>query len=357
MKRLLYPLLLAVSLQAQAQDVIRFYSWKDYFDPAVLQDFEARTGIRVDYQAYTTAQELDQALRSGEPYDLVVPSHFMLRELIDEQRLSRIESQRLPSYARLDPWLLSILAGIPHANQYSVPYLWGSMGMVIDQERVQAAYGAEAPNSWALLFDSTKSSRLSTCGIGLPDAPEEVTSLLLNYQGRRLAASSNRQIQRSVQRLTPLAAQLRNLDNWPHIEALASGQLCLAMTWSGHALKAMQRNPRLTYRIPREGALIYIDTLAIPSNASHPELAYQLIDFLIAPANAVRNARTTQFYAPLPSDAAELQTLIQHSPLQVLSAEQRRSSYLLESLLPAQKHAVEQAWKGFRDAAPKLAQP
>ena len=82
MKRLLYPLLLAASLQAQAQDVIRFYSWKDYFDPAVLKDFEAQTGIRVDYQAYTTAQELDQALRSGEPYDLVVPSHFMLKQLI-----------------------------------------------------------------------------------------------------------------------------------------------------------------------------------------------------------------------------------------------------------------------------------
>lgn len=356
MKRLLYPLLLAASLQAQAQsqDVIRFYSWQDYFDPAVLKDFETQTGIRVDYQAYTTAHELDQALRSGEPYDLVVPSHFMLKQLIAEQRLTRLDSKRLPSYAQLDPWLLSILAGIPSANQYSVPYLWGSVGMAINTEVAQAVYIDPLPNSWSLLFDNTQSGRLSTCGIGLPDAPEEVTSLLLNYQGRRMAASGNRQIARSVQTLIPLASQLRALDNWEHIDALAAGHLCLAMTWSGHALKAMQHNPQLTYRIPQEGSAIYIDTLAIPSNASRSELAYRLIDFLIAPENIVRSARFTQFYAPLPSDAAAMQTLIEENPLHVLSPEQRRRSYLLESLLPTQKQTLEQSWQQFKNAASKV---
>lgn len=354
MKRLLYPLLLIASLQTQAQDVIRFYSWKDYFDPAVLKDFETQTGIHVDYQAYTTAQELEQALHDGEPYDLVVPSHFMLKQLIAEQRLTRIDSKRLPSYAQLDPWLLSILAGIPNANQYSVPYLWGSIGMAINTEVVQAAYIDPLPNSWALLFDEAQSARLSTCGIGLPDAPEEVISLLLNYQGRRMAASGNRQIARSVQTLIPLAPQLRALDNWEHIDALAAGRLCLAMTWSGHALKAMQGNPQLTYRIPLEGAAIYIDTLAIPSNASRPELAYRLIDFLIAPNNIVRNARATKFYAPLPSDAKALQALISETPLQVLSPAQRRRSYLLESLLPAQKQTLEQSWQQFKSAASQV---
>jgi len=354
MKRLLYPLLLIASLQTQAQDVLRFYSWKDYFDPAVLKDFETQTGIRVDYQAYTTAQELDQALRNGESYDLVVPSHFMLKQLIAEQRLTPIDSRRLPSYAQLDPWLLSILAGIPSANQYSVPYLWGSIGMAINPETAQAAYGAPLPNSWALLFDEAQSAKLSACGIGMPDAPEEVTSLLLNYQGRRLSASSNRLIARSLQTLTALAPRLRALDNWEHIDALAAGRLCLAMTWSGHALKAMQDNPQLTYRIPQEGAAIYIDTLAIPSNARQPELAYRLIDFLIAPRNAVRNARATRFYAPLPSEAEELQALIAETPLQVLTTAQRRRSYLLESLLPAQQQTLEQSWQQFRNAASQV---
>lgn len=355
MKSLLSLLLLLVSLQLHAQDVLRFYSWKDYFDPAVLRDFETQTGIRVDYRPYTTVQELEQALASGERFDLIVPSHFMLKQLIAEQRLSHLDSKRLPSYAQLDPWLLSMLAGIPGANQYSVPYLWGSMGMVIDSDKARNAYGGAMPNSWSLLFDPAQAARLSSCGLGLADAPEEVTSLLLNYQGRRLATSSNRQIARSLQRLAPLAPHLRNLDNWPHIEALASGRLCLAMTWSGHALKAMRGNPGLTYRIPEEGAAIYIDTLAIPSNAMQPELAYRLIDFLITPANSVRNARATQFYAPLPSEAAELQALLAQSPLQVLSPEQRRKSYLLESLLPRQKQALDEAWADFSNAATNLA--
>ncbi|HZX18536.1 MAG TPA: extracellular solute-binding protein [Pseudomonas sp.] len=354
MRRLLYPLLLVAGLQAQAQDVIRFYSWKDYFDPAVLKDFEAQTGIRVDYQAYTTVQELNQALRDGEAYDLIVPSHFMLKQLIAEQRLTRLDVRRLPSYSQLDPWLLSMLAGIPAANQYSVPYLWGSIGLAINTQTAQAIYADALPNSWALLFDEAHSAQLSACGIGLPDAPEEVTSVLLNYQGRRLSASGNRQIARSVQTLTPLAPLLRALDNWEHIDALAAGRLCLAMTWSGHALKAMHDNPRLTYRIPQEGSAIYIDTLAIPSNASQPELAYRLIDFLIAPDNIVRNALATKFYAPLPSDATALQTLIEENPLQVLSPAQRRRSYLLESLLPAQKQTLEQSWQQFKSAASKV---
>lgn len=354
MRRLLYPLLLVVSLQVQAQDVLRFYSWKDYFDPAVLKDFETQTGIRVDYQAYTTVQELNQALRDGEAYDLIVPSHFMLKQLIAEQRLTRLDVGRLPSYSQLDPWLLSMLAGIPTANQYSVPYLWGSIGLAINTQTAQATYADVLPNSWALLFDEAHSGKLSACGIGLPDAPEEVTSVLLNYQGRRLSASGNRQIARSVQTLTPLAPRLRALDNWDHIDALAAGRLCLAMTWSGHALKAMQDNPQLTYRIPQEGSAIYIDTLAIPSNARQPELAYRLIDFLIAPDNIVRNARATKFYAPLPSEATALQTLIAESPLQVLSQAQRRRSYLLESLLPAQKQTLEQSWQQFKSAASKV---
>lgn len=145
--------------------------------------------------------------------------------------------------------------------------------MAINTETAQATYAKTLPNSWALLFDETQSAKLSACGIGLPDAPEEVTSLLLNYQERRLSASSNRQITRSVQTLTPLAPLLRTLDNWEHIDALAAGRLCLAMTWSGHALKAMQDNPQLTYRIPQQGSTIYIDTLAIPSNASQVQPA------------------------------------------------------------------------------------
>ncbi|WP_437881663.1 extracellular solute-binding protein [Pseudomonas sp. LRF_L74] len=350
MKILLALLALFACASAQAEQLLRFYSWKDYFDPQVLEDFQKTTGIRVEYHPFTTSDELFKALENGEAYDVIVPSHFMLGQLLKEHRLLPLDSSRLPHYQELDPWLLSMLAGLPGANPHSIPYLWGSIGMVINDAKAQATYGSPLPNSWSLLFDDRQAARVESCGLGLIDAPEEVTSLLLNFQGRRIAGS--RQIDRALQPLATLMPRLRALDNWEYVDAVAQGRLCLAMAWSGHALRAMQSNPALSYRIPDEGAALYIDTLAIPANAPHPDLAYRFIDYLIAPDNAIRNARATQFYAPLPSQSPAMKAFTADNPEHVLTIEQRRRSYLLESLGNEQKKAIVQAWKTLKAARP-----
>ncbi len=351
MKTLL-ALLLVLTTTAHAQEVVRVYGWKDYVDPQVLEQFQASTGIAVDYQSYTRTEELLQALANSTRYDLVMPSHFMLKRLIAEGRLSALDTKRLQHYGDLDPWLLSTLAGIPAANRHAVPYLWGSIGLVLDPQQAQAHYPTPLPNSWRLLFDQEHAARLSTCGLGMLDAAEETGSLLLNYRGHRVATSSSRQISRQLRGLETIAPLLRTLDNWAFVDELIAGRLCLAMAWSGHAVMAMKGNPRLRYSIPDEGAALYIDTLAIPSNALHPDLAYRLIDFLIDPPSAIRNARTTGFYAPLPNDSKLLRAFAQEHPTQVLTTEQRRRSYLLDSLSSEQKQVLDQAWTGVKAAHP-----
>lgn len=349
MKRL-FALLLLLASTTHAEEVLRVYGWKDYIDPQVLEDFRAQTGITVDYQAFTTSDELLAALAAGTDHDLVMPSHFMLEQLIAEGRLAPLDTGRLRHHASLDPWLLSTLAGIPAANRHAVPYLWGSIGLVIDPQQAQAHYSGALPNSWRLLFDPEQAAQLSNCGLGLLDAAEETSSLLLNYRGRRLSASSDRQIVRQLRSLEPVAPLLRTLDNWAFVDELIAGRLCLAMAWSGHAVRAMEGNAQLRYQIPDEGAAIYIDTLAIPTHAANPQLAYRLIDFLIAPPVAIRNARATRFYPPLPSTAPAMQSFAAEHPAQVLTAEQRRRSYLLESLPPRQKQVLDDAWARVRAA-------
>lgn len=344
MKHLLCLFALLICGVTHAEETLRFYNWKDYIDPAVLEDFHKQTGVRVEYHAFTTTDELMQTMAKGEAYDVVVPTHFMLRQLIAEHRLAPLDTQRLANYHNLDPWVVSALAGIPDANQHVVPYLWGSIGLLVNPKLAQAAYGSPLPNSWSLLFDEQQAGRLAHCGLGMLDAAEEATSLLLNYRGRSLASSSGRQIEHTLKDLQPIARQVHSLSNWDYIDESAAGKLCLSMSWSGHAVLARERNPQLAYLIPDEGAAIYIDTLAIPANAPHPELAYRFIDFLMAPENAVRNARTTRFYAPLPSNAPVMQALAKDAPGQVLSVEQRRRSYLLESLPEAQRKSLDAAW-------------
>lgn len=162
MKRLLALLLLLAST-AQATDVVRIYGWKDYVDPQVLEDFQAQTGIRVDYQGFTTSDELLQALDAGTDHDLVMPSHFMLEQLIAEGHLAPLDTRQLRHYASLDPWLLSTLAGITSANRHVVPYMWGSIGMVVDPEQAQTHFAGPLPNSWSLLFDPQQAARLRVC--------------------------------------------------------------------------------------------------------------------------------------------------------------------------------------------------
>jgi len=348
MKALLCLLALLTCSSAHAQPVLRFLSWQDYFDPAVIEDFQQSTGIRVEYQGFTTAEELMQAMRSGTAYDVIVPSHFMLKELADSGALAPLDTRRLPHYAQLDPWLLSMLAGQPAAKGHAVPYLWGSVGMVVNTTLAQAAYGGPLPSSWGLLFEPQQVSRLFDCGVGLIDAPQEVSSLLLNYKGRNPTVSSPRQIAKALQALEPLVPKFAELNNWAYVDALAQGKLCLAMSWSGHALRAIENNPALSYVIPDEGAAMYIDTLAIPANAPNPELAYRLIDFLITPQNAIRNARATHFYAPLPSDSPAMQRFAAEHPMQVMNARQRRVSYLLESLSDDQEAALTSTWQKLK---------
>nr|WP_313404536.1 extracellular solute-binding protein [Pseudomonas sp.] len=344
----LLALLFLLASTAQAGEVLRIYGWKDYIDPQVLEDFQTQTGITVDYRAFTNSDELLAALAADTDYDLVMPSHFMLERLITEGRLAPLDTARLQHYASLDPWLLSTLAGIPAANRHSVPYLWGSIGLVLNPQLAQSHYVGALPNSWRLLFEADQAAQLSSCGLGMLDAAEETSSLLLNYRGRRLSASSDRQLLRQMQKLEPIAPMLRSLDNWAFVDELIAGRLCLAMAWSGHAVRAMEGNAQLRYQIPDEGAAIYIDTLAIPSHAANPQLAYRLIDFLIDPPVAIRNARATRFYPPLPSSAPAMQSFAGEHPAQVLTADQRRRSYLLESLTPSQKQQLDQAWARIR---------
>lgn len=347
MRGLLCAVLMLCAASGYAQ-TLRVYNWKDYIDPAVLAGFERDTGIRVDYQTFTTAQELDEALQAGAGFDLVAPSHFQLQRLIDEGRLQVLDVGKLRHYGNLDPKLVASLAGFSGAGRYVVPYLWSTVGLVIERETVQRALAEAAPPSWSLLFDTRYAQRLQACGMGWLDAPEETFSLWMNLQGKRLFEASPRRLAESGEQLAGQAAALRSLNNETYIEELAAGRLCVAMAWSGHALLAASRRSTLEFLVPEEGALLTIDSWAIPIDAQQPELAYRFIDYMLEPANARLNTQTTRFYAPLRSDLPEMIELAERAPALVPQASERRRLYFLEPLKAEQKQVIDQQWQAVK---------
>ncbi|CDF86907.1 putative periplasmic polyamine binding protein [Pseudomonas knackmussii B13] len=305
MPRLLAPLLLTLCpLFVQAQEVIRVYNWNDYIAPEVLKDFEKSTGIQVEYHTYSTAEELQKALHSGEHIDVAVPSHNELPGLIKDNLLRPLDFSQLPNRRHLDPQLMSKLAAVDPENRHAVPYLWGAVGLAVNEPLAQKALGGQVPESWALLFDTQYSQRLKACGMSMLDAPDETFSVLMNYQGRNFARSAPTQIRRAGEVLQTLRPNLRYIDSERYIQDLNDGKLCIAMAWVGDAVHAAQAGQPVKFVVPQEGSVLFIDNLVIPSSAEHPDLAQRFIDFLMQPKVAAQITNAT-FYPNGNADAKE----------------------------------------------------
>ncbi|MGE8496734.1 MAG: polyamine ABC transporter substrate-binding protein [Pseudomonas sp.] len=354
MIRRLAPLLLALSpLAAQAADgdSIRVYNWNDYIAPQVLEQFQTETGIKVDYQTFSTAEELRTALANGDAIDVAVPSHNDLPALIEAGRLQPLDFTRLTNRQHLDKELLNKLAAVDRGNQHAVPYLWGAVGLAINQPKVEAAYGGPLPQSWSLLFDPAQSSRLAACGISSIDAPEEVLSLLFNYQGRSLARAAPARIKRAGELLGQLRPNLRYVDSERYIDDLNNGNLCMAVAWVGDALGAASNGQPVRFLIPEEGSVLFIDNLVIPTSARRPDLAHRFIDFLMQPEVAALITSET-LYPSGNADARQfLDKSLSNEPALYPDTDLKRRLHALETLPAKQQDVRDAVWKHFRDGA------
>lgn len=349
MPRLFASLLLALTpLLAGAQEVIRVYNWNDYIAPQVLKDFEAETGIHVEYHTFSTAEELATALASGESIDIAVPSHDTLPALIKAGRLQPLDFSRLPNRRHLDKQLLSKLAAVDPSNRHAVPYLWGAVGLAINTPQAEAAFGGPLPASWSLLFDAEQSARLAGCGMSILDAPDETLSLLLNYQGRSLARSAPSRIERAGDVLLGLRPNLRYVDSERYIDDLNNGHLCVAMAWVGDALAAADAGQPVRFLVPDEGSVLFIDNLVIPSSARRADLAHRFIDYLMQPKVAAL-ITTETLYPNGNADSREfLDEALRNQPDLYPDRETTRRLHALESIPEKHMQVRDSVWARFR---------
>ena len=352
MQRAIAAVLLGLSCGlTQAADSIRVYNWNDYIAPQVLENFTRDTGIEVEYHTFASAEELAQALESGQPIDIAVPSHNDLPALIASGRIRPLDFNLLPNRTHLDKQLLSKLAAVDPQNQHAVPYLWGAVGLAINTPRAEAAYGGPLPDSWSLLFDAEQSKRLASCGISVLDAPDETLSLLLNYQGRSLARSAPSRVERAEEILDALRPNLRYVDSERYIEDLNSGDLCLAMAWVGDALAAAQAGQPVRFVVPDEGSVLFVDNLVIPANASRPDLSHRFIDYLMQPQVIAQITAETLYPNGNASSAQFIDSALLQQPGLYPDQDTKRRLYPLEVL--SEKHAQvrNNVWQRFRDGS------
>ncbi len=278
---------------AGAQDkTLNVYNWSDYIAEDTLANFEAATGIKVTYDVFDSNEVLEAKLLSGRTgYDIVVPTSTFLARQIQAGVFQKLDMGKLPNHANLDPNLLEKLASLDPGNAYAVPYLWGTTGIGINVKKVKERLGEDFPlDSWDMVFKPENAAKLADCGITMLDAYDEITPTVLNYLGEDPKSLDTGLIQgRVADTLKAIRPYIRYFHSSQYINDLANGDVCLSVGWSGDISQAKTRaeeagnGVEVAYIIPKEGAGLWTDMLAIPKDAMHVDNAHAFLNYLMQP--------------------------------------------------------------------------
>ncbi len=275
--------------QDEEEKVVNVYSWADYIAPDTVSNFEKETGIKVHYDVYDNNEVLETKLLSGHShYDVVVPTDIYF----DRQRQAgvyrKLDKQALPNLANVDAAILRRMAVADPGNLHAIPYMWSTTGLGYNIDMVRTRLNGNIPDSWALLFDPQNAAKLKDCGILLVDSPLDVFVSAILYLHRDPNRRDPKDVFAAAEVLRAIRPFVRNIDPAP-IAPLASGEVCLELSWSGDVEAARNRaieaatGAHIAYLIPREGALTTIDMAAIPADAPHPHNAEIWMNYLMRP--------------------------------------------------------------------------
>ena len=284
------------STAAAAERVVNVYNWSDYIDPAMLAAFTRETGIKVVYDTYDANEILETKLLAGRSgYDVVAPSGPFLQRLIAAGVFRKLDRDKLPNLKHVWPEIAARLAAFDPGNLYAVDYMWGTTGIGVNVAKVAERLGDIPLATWDVLLKPELVGKLKDCGIHVLDSAEDMFPGLLKALGRDPDSKREADLQAAAEALSKVRGNIRKFHSSEYINALANGDICLAIGYSGDVIQARKRaeeaknGVRIAYHVPREGALMWFDSFAIPAQAEHPDEAHAFIDFMMRPEVAAAN--------------------------------------------------------------------
>jgi len=297
MKTALTIALSAFVVAAHAADepkLLNIYNWSDYIADDTIKNFEKETGIKVNYDNYDANEILHAKLVAGKTgYDIVVPGSHFAKTQIAGGLLQKLDRTKLTNWSNLDKGLLEQLANVDPGNQYLVDWLWGYVTVGINTAKVKAALGdlAMPDNAWSLIFDPKYAAKLKGCGVNFLDSASEVLPVAMLYVGKPAYSMSAADYDAAAKMLKSVRPYVTRFSSSGYINDLASGQLCAVMGYSGDIniarARAVEANPKappaIEALIPKGGATLFFDTMAIPKDAPHPNNAHLFINYILRP--------------------------------------------------------------------------
>lgn len=295
--------IIATSANAQER-VVNVYNWSDYIDSSIIEDFTKETGIKVVYDVYDSNEILEtKLLAGGSGYDVVVPtaSPFLARQ-IQAGVYQKLDKSKLPNLANMWDVVTERTAAYDPGNEYSVNYMWGTVGIGYNQKKIKEALGIDKIDSWDVVFKPEQLAKLADCGVYVLDSPTDIIPTTLMYLGLKPQSTALDDLSKAEEALLKVRPSIRKFHSSEYINALANGDICLAVGWSGDVFQARDRAAEadqgvvVDYVIPKEGAEMWFDQMAIPADAKHVAEAHEFINYMMKPEVAAK-ASNYIFYA------------------------------------------------------------
>jgi putrescine transport system substrate-binding protein len=350
-------LLLLPALPAVGQErVVYVYNWTDYIDPYAIARFQRETGITVRYDVFDSLETLEGKLLAGHSgYDVVVPtSEPTFSRLIAAGALQPLTREKLPHVSGLDPALMRRVENSDPGNRYGAIYLWGTTGLGMIPARILATLPNARLDNWDLLFKPENARRLAACGITMMDSATDVIPSVLKYLGRDPNSTTADDLAAVEKLLLGIRPYIHNFASGGAVEALAGGETCLVMSYSGDVIQAAARAREagrgvvVQYVAPKEGAQLSFDMLAIPVDAPHPEEALAFIDFLLRPEVMAGITNQVRYPNAVPASRAGINADVLGDPNVYPPGEEIARFFTVTAVPQAAERARTRMWARFK---------
>ncbi len=350
--------LLALSLMgamagaAQADSkVLHVYNWSDYIAPDTIANFEKESGIKVVYDVFDSNETLEAKLLAGKSgYDIVVPSNNFLAKQIKAGVYQELDKSKLSNYDNLNKSLLKAVSVSDPDNKHAFPYMWGSIGIGYNPEKVKAALGVDKIDSWDFILKPENLAKLKSCGVSFLDSPTEMLPVALHYLGLPTDTQKKADLKQAEDLFLKLRPSIGYFHSSKYISDLANGNICVAVGYSGDVQQAKSRaaeaggKVKVAYDIPKEGAGSFYDMVAIPKDAENVEAAYKFMNYLLEPKVMAGITNSVRFPNGNEKATALVDKDITSDPGIYPSAEVQAKLYAIADLPAATQREMTRSW-------------
>ncbi|MCR4436120.1 MAG: ABC transporter substrate-binding protein [Clostridiales bacterium] len=271
----------------ETQKTLKVYNWGDYIDKSVIDDFEKEYKIKVIYDEFATNEDMYAKLKAGgSDYDVVIPSDYMIKRMIDEGMLQKIDMNNVPNYKYIDERFKN-LAYDPK-NEYSIPYMWGTVGIIYNKKMVEGPV-----DSWKVLWDKKYSKQIL-----MLDSQRDSIGITLKMLGYSLNSKEPKELEEAEKMLIQQKPLVLAYVGDEVKDKMIGNEAALAVVWSGDAVFMKRENKDLEYVIPKEGSNVWFDAMVIPKAGKHPKEAETFINYMCRTDVALKNAIAIGYSTP-----------------------------------------------------------